>query len=368
MDPIALATVTSALTFLGTECAKGAASNAGKDIWSKTKSLLGWTKEPDAQELPKAIATRIHENEALLAELMKLLPEAMAPSSYVQITKSSIYNFSGSTVINYIGGGDRMSEASHPIPPGSIPPAPVSDSASRIESKRRLTDDDRRRNAITNCLKRMQKDGAATHVIIALDFCSFGAFGDFAVFELQAKLIKSIAHELQSRYADLEIVANSPGACKWQLVQFFSEEKWDTNCNKWKRENIPKFAKNKRAQETFSSDYLAHILSQDLTREEWIDYRLAFEKCVEEDYCKNNATVTRYPGIVPFHAWLCDISQGAAYGVLALCHHQTAATAELVFSIEGDGVRHTMKLAGKLFDAKKPPSGILEQSWDDLIP
>ena len=77
--------------------------------------------------------------------------------------------------------------------------------------------------------------------------------------------------------------------------------------------------------------------SQKLTREKWVDLRTDFEKFVEDDYQSHDAIVTRYPGIVPFHAWLCDVRGGIPYGVFALCHHQTAATAELVFSIEGEG-------------------------------
>ena len=85
MDPVTLATVTAALTLLGTECAKGVASQAGKDIWSKAKSILGWAKDPDAQELPKAIATKLNTDQVLVGQIVALLQEAKAADSSVQM-------------------------------------------------------------------------------------------------------------------------------------------------------------------------------------------------------------------------------------------------------------------------------------------
>jgi hypothetical protein len=110
MDPIVLATATAALTLLGTESAKGMASQAGKDIWSKARSLLGWTKEPTAPELPKAIATRLHGDEALLAQLVKLLAEATAPDSSVQMAGSLVGSLTTekAVVAQKIDGGIKM--------------------------------------------------------------------------------------------------------------------------------------------------------------------------------------------------------------------------------------------------------------------
>src|SRR5205085_8082865 len=93
---------------------------------------------------------------------------------------------------------------------------------------------DGRRNVVTECLKRIRDDHAAYRVMLALDFCSFGAFGDFAEFEQQARLIKSIAHRLYDKEGSFRIVANAPGACQWQLEQFFAEPEWKKNGGKWK--------------------------------------------------------------------------------------------------------------------------------------
>lgn len=212
----------------------------------------------------------------------------------------------------------------------------------------------------------MNTDRSAAHITIALDFCSFGAFGDLAESERQATLIKSLAQKAQAREGSLRIVVNSPMARKWQLEQFFSAPQWESNCERWKKLNIRRFAKSKRAQVAFKPDAIKRILEGTVTRVDWIDLRLAFEKCVEDDFQKSNAIITRYPGIVPFHAWLCDSREGPHYGVFALCHHQTAATAELMFGIEGDGARHLMQLTDRLLAAEKPDDNILDRSWERL--
>ena len=73
MDPITLATVTSILTVIATECGKGIADAAGKDIWSKAKKLLGLSVDPTLSKLPVDIATKIHGDEELMAKLISLL-------------------------------------------------------------------------------------------------------------------------------------------------------------------------------------------------------------------------------------------------------------------------------------------------------
>jgi stage V sporulation protein SpoVS len=110
VDPITLATATSALTLLGTECAKGAASEAGKDMWSKAKSLLKWSKEPEPKELPKAIATALHDDEELLLQVVKLLVTAPGPDLSKQVAGTLVGNLrSGKTVVaQKIEGGIKM--------------------------------------------------------------------------------------------------------------------------------------------------------------------------------------------------------------------------------------------------------------------
>lgn len=110
MDPIALATATSALTVLASECAKGAASEVGKDIWSKAKGLFGWTEEPAASVLPKAIATELHSNDELLSAIVKLLAEAPASEQSTQIAGSLVGNLRSERVVvaQKIEGGIKM--------------------------------------------------------------------------------------------------------------------------------------------------------------------------------------------------------------------------------------------------------------------
>lgn len=73
MDPITLATVTSILTVIGSECAKGAASKVGEDIWSRAKGLFGWSSEPTLDKLPVSIAKQMHNDDKLLDSVISLL-------------------------------------------------------------------------------------------------------------------------------------------------------------------------------------------------------------------------------------------------------------------------------------------------------
>ncbi len=73
MDPITLATVTAALTTLGVEVPKGAASAGGKDLWGKVKSLFGWGADPAPSEMAPAIAHRLENDDALVQTLVGLL-------------------------------------------------------------------------------------------------------------------------------------------------------------------------------------------------------------------------------------------------------------------------------------------------------
>ncbi len=75
IDPISLAAVTAAVTLLAAECVKGAASAAGKDAWSKIKSLFGWTAEPAARDVARAVAERLQRDESLIQQVVRLLPD-----------------------------------------------------------------------------------------------------------------------------------------------------------------------------------------------------------------------------------------------------------------------------------------------------
>ena len=73
MDPITLATLTSAVTVLGTEILKGAASSVGKDLWGKIKAVFGWNVEPSMSDLPVEVATRLSADGALAKSILALL-------------------------------------------------------------------------------------------------------------------------------------------------------------------------------------------------------------------------------------------------------------------------------------------------------
>jgi hypothetical protein len=211
------------------------------------------------------------------------------------------------------------------------------------------------RAIITECLKRIHDDKETNEVMLALDFCSFGAFGDFKEFERQVNLIKSISDKLYDNHKRLHIIANGLEACQWQLEQFFSENEWRNNGPRWLTNNIRHFAESELGRKVFTPEARAQILSEGLTREQWIKYRLNFEVGVEEYYSQNNSLVTRHPGIVPFHAWLCKVRHGSPYGVVALCLHQTAASAEVAFVLRDEQAPPTIDLVEELFKANTKP-------------
>ena len=51
MDPITLAVTTSAVVTLASKVVDGAASEAGKSLWTKIQGLLGFQQTPTATEL-----------------------------------------------------------------------------------------------------------------------------------------------------------------------------------------------------------------------------------------------------------------------------------------------------------------------------
>lgn len=107
MDPVTLATVTAALTLVGTEATKGVASQAGKDIWGRAKQLLGWSKEPSQEEMPKAIASQLNGNDVLLNEVVALLQGAQSSEPSVQMIGSLVGTLIAekAVVANRIEGG-----------------------------------------------------------------------------------------------------------------------------------------------------------------------------------------------------------------------------------------------------------------------
>ncbi len=73
MDPVTLAVATSGLSFLAVECIKGAASEAGKNLWNGVKSLFDWQAEPDLDGLAERIARRLAENDEAARRAVELI-------------------------------------------------------------------------------------------------------------------------------------------------------------------------------------------------------------------------------------------------------------------------------------------------------
>jgi hypothetical protein len=110
VDPIQLATATSALTVLGHECLKGIASEATKEVWRKVKELFDWTSEPKQAELAQGIATKLNDDPALMSELIKLLQTHTGAGDTISFAGSLVANLKAknavvSTHVNVINMG-----------------------------------------------------------------------------------------------------------------------------------------------------------------------------------------------------------------------------------------------------------------------
>jgi hypothetical protein len=81
LDPIVLATITSAVSLLGHEYLKGAASEAGKATWSGIKSVFGWNSDPAPAEIPHKTAEAITASPELAEQLLVLLKNHQAGSA-----------------------------------------------------------------------------------------------------------------------------------------------------------------------------------------------------------------------------------------------------------------------------------------------
>jgi len=73
MDPITLATVTSGVSLLAHEVARGVADAAGHDVWKQIKTLLGFTPEPPPDQLAPKVAQRLQHDEKLTDKIIQLL-------------------------------------------------------------------------------------------------------------------------------------------------------------------------------------------------------------------------------------------------------------------------------------------------------
>lgn len=73
MDPVVLATTTTALTVLATEVSKGTASAVGQEVWGKVKALFRWKRAPVEAEMAQDIAQQLSGNSELMTEILRLL-------------------------------------------------------------------------------------------------------------------------------------------------------------------------------------------------------------------------------------------------------------------------------------------------------
>jgi len=73
VDPVALASITSAVAVIGNEYLKGVATEAGKATWTGIKSLLGWTSDPPPAEIPEKVASAVSLSPDISVKLLELL-------------------------------------------------------------------------------------------------------------------------------------------------------------------------------------------------------------------------------------------------------------------------------------------------------
>jgi hypothetical protein len=95
LDPIVLATITSAVSVLGTEYLKGAASEAGKSTWIAIRSLFGWKDDPSPADIPQKVATSLISS----SELPQKVYELLKTSHSVGVARSMVEKIDAEKVI-----------------------------------------------------------------------------------------------------------------------------------------------------------------------------------------------------------------------------------------------------------------------------
>src|SRR5689334_17543138 len=78
MDPVTLATITSAVSILGWEVAKGAANEAGKAVWRNVTSTLGLSPDQKLEDIAPVVAGILESDEARATEIVRLLQQSGA--------------------------------------------------------------------------------------------------------------------------------------------------------------------------------------------------------------------------------------------------------------------------------------------------
>ncbi len=83
IDPATLATITGAVSVLGSEYLKGIASDAGKSTWGAIKSLFGWTSDPHPAEIPEKVTAALTASPELAEKLLQVLKNDAATAAIV---------------------------------------------------------------------------------------------------------------------------------------------------------------------------------------------------------------------------------------------------------------------------------------------
>lgn len=73
MEPLALSSLTAAVSVLANECLKGIASEAGKTAWACIKASLGWSSDPSPAEIPDKIAKAVAMSPEIGGKLLEVL-------------------------------------------------------------------------------------------------------------------------------------------------------------------------------------------------------------------------------------------------------------------------------------------------------
>ena len=87
IDPLVLASITSAVAVLGNEFLKNVASEAGKATWTRVKSLLGWTSDPAPAEIPQKVTEAITASPDTAQKLVELLKSNQGSASAALVDK-----------------------------------------------------------------------------------------------------------------------------------------------------------------------------------------------------------------------------------------------------------------------------------------
>jgi hypothetical protein len=97
LDPAVLTAIATAASLLGTECLKGAASEAGKSAWLRLKSLLGWTSDPPPAEIHAKVEQSLSTAPHLADQLLPILQESGMSS--VSALVGQLNNYGGKVII-----------------------------------------------------------------------------------------------------------------------------------------------------------------------------------------------------------------------------------------------------------------------------